>query len=431
VFVFLSHSPFHFSKVRRDRMNINGERLWENIFTLGKVGGVEGGGLQRLSFTEQEKEAKVVVRGFMENAGLKVWEDQIGNLIGRKEGTDPKAKTLIIGSHIDTVINGGMFDGALGVLTGVEVLHTLNENSIETEFPIEVIAFTDEEGARFSSGMLGSLAITGSLKEEGLSSYKDKNGITIKEAMIESGYDPSALEKVKRDPSTIKAYLELHIEQGKVLEEKGLPAGNVTGIVGVKWLSIKLKGEAGHAGTTPMYLRKDPLAVASKIMSFTEDMVKNYNQAVATVGKMSVVPGGINIIPAEVVFTIDLRDLSEKTLTKMEAEIRDEINRVCSERNISFEIEVLHQLKPAKCSSSLMKTFEQSFAKRKVEPFQMPSGAGHDAMVMANITEMGMLFVRSIDGISHNPNEWSEKEDVTIGGNILLDSVLLLAQGID
>jgi allantoate deiminase len=421
---------FRIDIVRRVNMNINGERLWENIFTLGKIGRVESGGLRRLSFTQQEKEAKDVVKLIMGTAGLTVSEDQIGNLIGRKEGTNPNAKTLLIGSHIDTVPNGGIFDGALGVLTGVEVLHTLNENNIETECPIEIIAFTDEEGARFSSGMLGSLAITGRLKEEDLSTLKDKNGITLREAMVVSGYEPSALETVKRDPNTIKAYLELHIEQGKVLGLKNLPAGIVTGIVGVKWLSVKLKGEAGHAGTTPIYLRKDPLAAASKIISFAEDMVEKYDQAVATVGRLKVLPGGINIIPGEVEFTIDFRDLSEETISQMEAQIREYINRVCSERDIPHEVEVLHQFKPAKCASSLIDVFEQSFAKRKIEPYKMPSGAGHDAMIMANVTEMGMLFVKSIDGISHNPKEWSEKEDVMVGGNILLESVLVLAQDV-
>jgi allantoate deiminase len=409
-------------------MNINADRLWGNILTLGKIGRVEEGGLRRLSFTESEKEAKRLVKSLMINAGLKVWEDGIGNLIGRKEGVNPNAKTVLIRSHIDTVLNGGIFDGALGVLTGIEVLHTLHENKIKTEHPVEVIAFTDEEGARFSSGMLGSLAFTGQLMEPDLIRFKDKDGISLKEAMIQSGYEQDSLEPIKRDANTIKAYLELHIEQGKVLESKNLQAGIVTGIVGVKWLSIKLGGEAGHAGTTPMYLRKDPLAAACKIIAFTEDMVKTYNQAVATVGRLKVNPGGINIIPAEVEFTIDLRDIAQNTIDKMEDEIRDYINKECSNRGILFEIEILHSLKPAICSSAMIKAFENSFSKRNIEPFKMVSGAGHDAMVMENITEIGMLFIRSKDGVSHNPKEWSEKEDVLIGSTILLESVLLLAE---
>jgi len=411
-------------------MNINGERLWRHLLSLGSIGKAEeGGGLRRFSFTEPEKDAKSFVRKLMEDAGLSVSEDGIGNLIGRKEGKDPEAKTLIIGSHLDTVQNGGIFDGALGVLAGIEVLHTLQDNGIETESAVEVIAFTDEEGARFSSGLLGSHAVAGELTEEHLNGLKDEAGKSLKEAMLDFGYDPSLLQTAKRDPGTIKAYLELHIEQGKLLETNHLSAGIVTAIVGVKWLSIKLTGEAGHAGTTPMYLRKDPLAAAGKIISFIEDLIVTYDQAVATVGRVNVIPGGINIIPAEVEFSIDLRDSSQVIMEEIEGKIRAYIENICLDREIFFEIEELHHLKPAQCSSNIIQAFEAGFENRKLESFQLVSGAAHDAMIMANITDMGMLFIRSQNGISHNPQEWSEKSDVIDGTNILLDSVLLLATG--
>ncbi|MFC4320451.1 Zn-dependent hydrolase [Litchfieldia salsa] len=408
-------------------MNINQERLWSNIQELGQIGEDPKGGITRLSFTESEREAKKLVKQYMENAGLRVWEDAIGNLFGRKEGQNPKAPAVMIGSHIDSVFNGGIFDGPAGVLTGIEVLHTLHEQNKTTIHPVEVVSFTDEEGARFSTGMLGSSALIGQLSDHELTESIDQNGVSIATAMEKFGYNLSEVKDVKRDPSTIKGYLELHIEQGKILEQENLPVGIVSGIVGVTWLKVKLKGEAGHAGTTPMWLRKDPLAAAAIILTKLEELAKLQERTVITVGRISAEPGGVNIIPSEVEFTIDLRDLSMEVLQKVEKQLHEEISIVCNTREIEFVIEDLHRLPSAICSDALKGAIYDSVSELGIKPIELPSGAGHDAMIMSRASEMGMIFVRSKDGISHNPKEWSDKEDLGIGAEVLYKAVLKLA----
>jgi allantoate deiminase len=409
-------------------MNINSERLWNHLFKLSEIGRNDDGGVTRLSFTETERTAKNLVSSFMIEAGLKVREDEIGNLIGRKEGKNETNPVVMTGSHIDSVINGGNFDGPAGVLTAIEALQTMNEQGIVTDSPIEVIAFTDEEGARFSTGMLGSLALTGQLSIDELYYAKDQNNITIAEAMKIGGLDPELIGKAKRNPGEIKAYVELHIEQGKVLENANAPVGIVSGIVGVDWYRLTLKGEAGHAGTTPMGLRKDPLAASAKIISYAEELAKKEKSAVVTVGQMNVKPGGINIIPGEVELTFDIRDISKNNMDKLFNLLKGYINDVCKDREIEWSIVELHSLNPAPSSEKIVKSIEESFADTGLKLIQLNSGAGHDAMVMAGITDMGMIFVRSKDGISHNPKEWTEKEDLGMGAEVLYKTLLKLSK---
>lgn len=409
-------------------MNINRDRLWHNLMHLGKIGRNEAGGITRLSFTPEEKEAKAFVADVMEQAGLAVDEDAMGNLFGRREGRNPQAPAVLIGSHVDSVVNGGMFDGTAGVLSGIEVLHTLQEHGWQGSHPVEVVAFTDEEGARFSTGMLGSQALVGQLTQEALDSYKDADGVSVADAMKEAGYDPIKMREAKRDPSTVKAYLELHIEQGKVLESQGLSVGVVTGIVGLRWLHLTLKGEAGHAGTTPMKLRRDPLAAASVVMAYLEDTVKGEADTVGTVGQLRVRPGGINIIPGEVELTMDIRSLSRATLDKVEQALRQFIDDICQERKVHCALDVLHRLEPVSCSPGIVDTIENAVKETGLDLFHLASGAGHDAMVMARMTDVGMIFVRSKDGVSHNPKEWTEKDDLGDGADVLLKTVTALAR---
>ena len=297
-------------------MNINSERLWNNIHSLGQIGKSYSGGNTRLSFTKEEKEAKKFVQQIMLDAGMDVFTDQIGNLHGVYKGLKPELPSVLVGSHVDSVINGGIFDGPAGVLTGVEAIKTLNENKIQLDCTIEVIAFTDEEGARFSTGMLGSQAFTGQLKLEELEKFEDAHGITIAAAMKNMGYDLPQLHTVKRDPATIKAYVELHIEQGKILESHNTSVGVLTGIAGPLWLKVSLQGEAEHAGTTPMKMRKDPLVAAAQIMTYLNERTRNEINTVGTVGQLSVQPGGINIIPGKIEFTMDIRDISEESAVR-------------------------------------------------------------------------------------------------------------------
>src|ERR671917_289807 len=249
---------------------IDGERLWRRISDLGEIGGQEEGGVTRLSLTDEERAAKDRVASYMEEAGLSVREDAAGNLIGRREGRNPETPAVLIGSHVDSVYNGGNFDGPLGVLAGIEVLQTMEERGIETEHPVEVVAFTDEEGVRFSFGMIGSRALAGKLTPEDLTSYEDEDGVSIAEAMFAYGLDPELIGDAARPEDSVRAYVELHIEQGRVLENEDLPAGVVTGIAGPVWLRFILEGETGHAGATPMNLRRDALAAAAEIMGVIE-----------------------------------------------------------------------------------------------------------------------------------------------------------------
>jgi allantoate deiminase len=409
------------------KMNINSKRLWEHILTLGQIGKNEHDGVTRLSFTEAEIEAKELLKNWMKEAHLTVREDEIGNLYGRKEGKNPNAPVVLIGSHIDSVFNGGIFDGTAGVLAGIEVVHTLNEKGMDTDCPIEIVAFTDEEGARFSTGMLGSRALIGELTEKELLESKDQDGISIAEAMIRAGYDYKNVGRAKRDPSSIKCYLELHIEQGKVLEYEDLPVGLVTGIAGVLWLKVTLEGEAGHAGTTPMNLRKDPLAAAAHIFSYAEQVARKERHTVITVGQLQVHPGGINIIPGTVEFTLDIRDIKDENVDAVEKQIREYIHSICDERGLKYKIEILHRLSAALCSQEIIEVMKETVHELGIQPFQLISGAGHDAMIMAKITKMGMLFVRSKDGISHNPKEWTDKEDLATGAEVLYRVVQKLA----
>jgi allantoate deiminase len=395
---------------------------------LSSIGTQEVGGITRLSFSPEERAAKDLVTGFMKEAGLSVREDEVGNLIGRKEGTNPNAPVVLIGSHMDSVPSGGNFDGPLGVLSGVEALQTMNEQGVETEHPIEVIAFTDEEGTRFGYGMIGSRGIAGLLKEDELVS-RDEAGISIAEAMANVGLDPAQISKAAREPGSVKAYVELHIEQGKVLESRDLSVGIVSGVAGPLWLKFILEGEAGHAGATPMNMRKDPLAAAAEVMLVIERQAARQEISVGTVGKLQVFPGGVNIIPGRVEFTLDLRDVDIQVRDQVEQAIMAEAEAICAKRGVKLQVELLQRINPAVCSEEIRSAIQAACAAEGLETITLPSGAGHDCMQLTELCPVGMIFARSKDGISHNPAEYTSKEDCGNGAQVLYRTVLSLASG--
>lgn len=408
-------------------MSINKERLWNTILDLSEIGKSEHGGITRLSFSEEEKSAKEYVTKRMKEAGLTVFEDSIGNLFGRWEGDDRNTPNVMFGSHIDSVFNGGNFDGPAGVLAAIEVVQTMKEKGLSPHYPLEVAVFTDEEGARFQTGLIGSRALVGKLNSEDLYKYKDDHQVSIAEAMKASGLDPAKLELARRKPGSVKAYLELHIEQGKMLESKDLSVGIVTGISAPVWLQLTLTGNAGHAGTTPMDMRKDPLVAAAEIVCRLEQIANEKPGTVGTVGKINAFPGGVNIIPGKVELALDIRNPVEEVRNQVEDEIREFIQRNCDLRGIEYEIKELHRLKPAQCSEKVIAVVQDSVAAVGL-PFQtLISGAAHDAMIMADITEVGMIFVRSKDGISHHPDEWTSKEDLACGTEVLFHAITRLA----
>lgn len=438
-------------------MTINGERLWERIMELGKIGQDETGGVTRFSYTSIERQAKNKIAEYMKQAGLTVREDSVGNLIGRYEGLAREAAVVVTGSHIDTVAQGGMFDGALGVLSAIEAIQSMHERGEKYKHPIEVIAFSDEEGSRFGFGMIGSRAFAGTLQQEQLN-YRDEQNMTIKEAMQEAGYlaevqkvagDLAETQKVNgnlvdeksdagnlqssiraaaRQSENVKCYVELHIEQAKVLEGLDQPVGIVTGIAGPLWKQFTITGEAGHAGATPMSLRRDPMQAATAIIDFIYKAAARYKNSVATVGKFRVLPGGVNIIPSEVQFSLDLRDISESERNQLEGRIADYANEVCKQLNVDCQIELLQRVAPAPSSPAVIETIKSAGERLGMGDLpQLVSGAGHDGMQFHALCPIGMIFVRSKDGISHNPKEWSSKEDCEAGANLLYYTLQQLA----
>lgn len=406
---------------------VDGGRLWKRLSELAEIGKHEEGGVARLSFTPEERAAKELVASYMQDAGLAVREDAAGNLFGRREGRDPEAPAVLVGSHVDSVMNGGDFDGPLGVLGGIEVLQAMEEEGVGTERPVEVVAFTDEEGARFSLGMIGSRALTGTLSQEDLRN-EDRGGVSVAEAMREAGLAPDEVGGAARSPGSLAAYLELHIEQGKVLEGEGLPVGVVTGIAGPVWLRLSLSGEAGHAGTTPMGARRDALAAAAEVVRIVEEEASATGSTVGTVGQIEARPGGINIIPGRVELSVDLRDIDEAVRDRAEGRIRTRAEEACERRGVGLEFEELQRLPPAPCSEEIRAAVAAACEREGIRPYSLPSGAGHDGMHVAGLCPMGMIFVRSRDGISHNPKEWSSQEDCEAGCNVLYLTVLDLAE---
>lgn len=405
---------------------INKERLINRLLELGRIGKSELGGITRHAFTREDRLAKDLVSKYMKEAGLSVREDAVGNLIGRREGRNPDAPVVLTGSHIDSVCDGGIFDGGLGIIGGIEVLQSLTEQGIETEHPIEVYAFNDEEGSRFSFSMFGSRGVIGDLTRKDLD-MKDKDGITVAEAMRAQGFEPDKIGEAIRSKESLKAFIELHIEQGKVLECNDLSVGIVSGIVNELWLKCIIKGEAGHAGATPMNLRHDALVAAAEMVQVIEREAKKTGTTVATVGRLKVLPGGINIIPGSVEFTLDLRDISQEVSDGVEARIFKEFERICIERGVELQTEILQRIPPAPCSEEFQQAAQKACNLLGLKHFTLPSGAGHDAMQMINICPIGMIFIRSKDGVSHNPAEWSTPEDCADGVNVLYHTVLDLA----
>lgn len=408
-------------------LRVNRERLWKDLMELGEIGQQPSGGMTRLSLTPVDMEAREWLIRRMNEAGLTTRTDGVGNIIGVYHGADSTLPKVVIGSHIDSVIEGGKFDGPLGVLGALEAIRTLQDHGIQLLHDIEVVSFTDEEGARFRSGFIGSKGMIGEVDDVFLS-QKDDQGVTIREALLAAGYDPADTASTVRSRGDIKGYVELHIEQGKVLESLDVPVGIVSGIAGPSWLTVTLYGEAGHAGTTPMNLRKDPLVAAAEFMLELEKVATGHG-GVGTVGKMSVSPGASNVIPGKVEFTVDLRHIDLDKRVHMKKLLIESLDRISSDRSVSYEVQEDMALPPVKCSDSVMDLLRSSAKSITLPAHEMVSGAGHDAMVMSKITDVGMIFVRSKDGISHNPKEWSSPEDCALGVDLLMHAAIRLASG--
>ncbi|MGC4377539.1 M20 family metallo-hydrolase [Fictibacillus sp. Mic-4] len=416
-------------KLNVQQLQINAERLKKRFEIMGQIGKIGETGVCRPALSEVEKEAFNVARGWMEEAGMSVRIDHFGNLIGRYEGKNPDAPVLMIGSHLDSQPYGGRYDGTAGVLGGIEVAATLKEQGIIPERPIEVVSFCDEEGWRFNKGLFGSKGITGQLEESDLQ-RKDQEGITREQALRDFGCDPAKFSESQYEQGSIHCFLELHIEQGPVLDRANQPVGVVSGISGPLWWTVKLKGFAGHAGSVPMNMRQDALLGAAEIILFLNQMVQQDpdTKAVGTVGNMQVFPNSRNIIPEEVAFTVDLRDIDLRRRDQYEQKLRREIEAIADKYGLTFEIREDTNSEPRYCADWIKKIIHQEGTNMGIETPELMSGPFHDALAMSYACDYGMIFVRSKDGISHNPAEFSSPEDLALGTELLYRTALQIAR---
>ncbi|MBP2239844.1 N-carbamoyl-L-amino-acid hydrolase [Cytobacillus eiseniae] len=409
-------------------VTINKSRLEQRINELSEIGKIGETGVCRLTLSSEDRKAVETVKTWMEEAGLIARIDNFGNLIGRIEGEDPTAPILMLGSHIDSQPYGGRFDGVIGVLGALEVVQTMKEKNILPRMPIEVVAFSDEEGCRFNKGLFGVRGILGEL-EDGELERTDKNGITRREALTSFGCDPTKLKESEYPANTISAFLEMHIEQGPILDANDIPVGIVTGISGPLWLSVELEGFAGHAGSVPMPMRKDALVGAAKIIIALNELASQDPQAptVGTVGSLNVFPDSRNIIPEKVQFTIDLRDIDIERRHRLEKQLRTKIKEITEEHHLTCKITEDTNSEPRYCSERIMNVMRDESKQIGLNPLELMSGPFHDSLAMSYACEYGMIFVRCKDGISHNPKEFSTFEDISLGTELLYRTTIKMS----
>jgi beta-ureidopropionase / N-carbamoyl-L-amino-acid hydrolase len=396
-------------------------RLLRNLNDLGKIGRREGlKGVTRLALSEQDGKARDLLVSWMEDEDLAVAVDPIGNIFGLRDGTVPGLKPVLMGSHIDTVIDAGIYDGAYGVLSALEVIRRLNEEGVETRHPLGVAVFTNEEGVRFQPDMMGSLVKSGGLPLEKAYERRDDDGVTIKEALKDIGY----LGKGKIDP---EAYFELHVEQGPILHRRGFEIGVVEGVQGIAWWRVALHGEANHAGTTPLDMRRDPMAAVVLLYSGMLEYVASKGNAVCTVGRLRLEPGAINVVPSLADLTVDYRSYDDDTFNEGKAEVERRLDEAAKRHSLTYEKEMTANFQPVHFRPEMVALVEASAKRRGYSTHRLPSGAGHDAQFMHVICPTAMIFVPSINGVSHSPSEKSLPEDLEHGGNVLLDCALAKA----
>lgn len=376
-------------------------------------------GLTRVCFSPEHRRAADVILGWMTEAGLSARMDGIGNVVGRLEGEVPGLPCLMLGSHFDTVRNAGKWDGPLGVITALECVAEIARREKRLPFALEVAGFADEEGVRFSSTLLGSRAMAGTFDASALDAM-DADGLTLREAMQGFGLDPAAIAAAARKRGEIHAYVELHIEQGPLLEAENVPAGVVTAISGATRLLIVLEGMAGHAGTVPMGLRRDTLAGAAECISAIERLCSGEPGLVGTVGQITVEPGATNVIPGRVRFTADIRAPEDERREKAVRAVIDAIHDIAACRKLQAQITTTHENRTALCAPWLQAQLATAIESEGHRVLALPSGAGHDGMAMIDVTDIAMLFVRCRGGISHHPDEHVAMEDVEAGAQVLL-----------
>ncbi len=405
-------------------LRVDGQRLVQRLEELGRIGHIEGTtGCSRLALTDEDRDGRDLVQAWMHDLGLDVRIDGIGNVVATMRNPSGVAPVMT-GSHIDTVATGGRYDGNLGVLAGLEVIETVLASGIELERPLAVGFFTDEEGARFAPDMLGSLVYVGGLPLEEALEIASADGAVVGEELARIGYIGSA----PLPGPAPHAYVELHIEQGPVLEDEGLRLGVVEGVQGISWTELSLTGQSCHAGTTPMRLRHDPGLVAARISCFVRDLAAEMGGSqVATVGSLVLHPNLVNVVPSTATMTIDLRNTEEAELRRSEARLAEYLDHVCAAEGVGVESRTLARFEPVDFDQRVVDLIEEVATALDLPLRRLPSGAGHDAQMFARICPAGMIFVPSVNGISHNVTEFTEPDDLEAGANVLLAAMLRLS----
>lgn len=407
-----------------NKLHVNSARIESRIKELANYGRDEAGHGYRVAYTQGDVEGRAWLMELMKKAGLEVRIDTGGNILGKRAGKKAGLKPIAFGSHIDMVPDGGNYDGTLGSLSALEVIEILKENKITTNHPLEVIIFANEEG-----GLIGSRALAGNMTAAGLQ-QKSQSGLLMAEGIKTIGGDPDRIQECIRKPGDFHAFVELHIEQGGTLEKENLQIGVVEGIVGIVDWEVTVEGYANHAGTTPMNLRQDALLAASKLVVMVNEVIKSQpGGQVGTVGKINAWPGAYNVVPGNVTLGLEIRDLSADKIEQLFGEIEKRAATLATDTKTKIRFErQASAVKPALTDKRLQQQIDTAAKALGLTTKFMPSGAGHDTQQMASLAPVAMIFVPSVGGISHSPNEYTKPEDMTNGANVLLQTILAIDQ---
>lgn len=408
---------------------IDAKRFERNFNAISEFGALKDGGLTRLAFSKEDLEARKFLINLIEKNGFKLKIDNVGNIYAIYDhGCEADAKPVCVGSHIDSVPNGGFYDGTLGVMAGLEALSSIKEAGIKLKRPLWLINFSCEESSRFKTATIGSKIISGKLGLQRLHELKDEDGISLFEAMSAAGFKPQNLDEAILKENSLHAYLELHIEQGPVLERSAISVGVVSGIAAPIRFEITIQGKADHSGATPMNMRSDALLAASHIIIAANKFAKSKKTAVATVGYVHAKPGVLNVVPGEARLGVDLRDIDKKSLDELNLELRNFVGELSRELKFSYEIRELSSDEPVKLSKHAINLLEDEAKKLGIKTLTLPSGAGHDAMNLIKLANsVGMLFIPCIDGISHNTKEAINFKDAVSATKILTNALIRLS----
>jgi N-carbamoyl-L-amino-acid hydrolase len=408
-------------------LRIDAARLLGRIDELGQIGRLDGPngewGNARLALTDEDRAGRDLVVAWMRDLGLDIAVDVIGNVVATRAGRDPSLAPVMVGSHIDTVGTGGRFDGNLGVLAGLEIVETLDVAGIVTERPLQVAFFTDEEGSRFAPDMLGSLVYVGGLPvEQALDLVAADDGARLGDELDRIGYAGTIPCPTAAAPH---AYVELHIEQGPVLEAEGITIGVVEGVQGISWTEIVIVGQSAHAGTTPMRLRHDPAYAAAAVATYVRDLTRHLGpEQVGTVGRIDVYPNLVNVVAARVVMTVDLRNTDDRVLCEAESRLATFLEELAETEGVAITTSPLARFQPVDFDAAMVDLVEETAQRLGHSTKRMPSGAGHDAQMLARLCPTAMVFTPSVNGLSHNIAEFTESVDIEAGANVLLQMVL-------